>query len=197
MPNGGGLDEQVRMEPPPLVKESPVARSKWGRWLIGTVLIVLLVVGGWWLVAHHGSGDPGGKILNQLTPAATALPGYGTPSLPWASQPSSSQPYLIKSEPHRDSCDGMAGTEGWSQVVLQAAFDWAGSDGALMSKVGSGLDGLGWQRTPIQGTNEAIWKKTLDTGSTATATLTLSPLGPPNWEFVTTAPPAGKAASGC
>jgi len=166
---------------------------------LAAVLAVILVVGGgWWLFTRlQTSGDPGGKVLNQLAPAASALPGYGTANLPWSSQPSLSQPYLIESEPSGDSCDGRAGTQGWSQVVVQGSFHWTGSHEALFVKVGSGLGVLGWHRTPIPGQNEAIWKKRLDNGSTATATLNLSPLGDPEWEFVALAPPVGKAATGC
>ena len=159
---------------------------------------MLLALGGLWLVTRlQGSGDPGGKILNQLVPAASALPGYGTSSLPWASQPNTSRPYLTKTEPDRDSCDGRAGTQGWSQVVVQGSFRWAGSHRALFDKVDSGLSAIGWRQTTIADQNEAIWKKRLDNGSTATAMLDLSPLGSPDWEFVALAPPVGKPATGC
>jgi hypothetical protein len=160
--------------------------------------LVLLALGGVWVFARsQGSGDPGGKILNQLVPAASALPGYGTSSLPWASQPSTSLPYLTKTEPHSDSCDGMAGTQGWSQVVVQGSFRWAGSHRGLIQLVSVKLSAIGWRQTAVTDPNEAIWKKRLDNGSTATATLDLSPLGNPDWEFVALAPPAGKPVTGC
>jgi hypothetical protein len=161
--------------------------------------VVLLVVGGWWLFAGHadGSGDPGGKILNQLTPAASALPGYGTTNLSWSAQPSISGPYLIKSEPRMDSCDGMAGTQGWSQVVVQGSFRWDGSHEVLLAKVSSGLGAPGWHLTQIPGDSQAMWKKRLENGTIASAMLNLSPLGDPNWEFDALAPPAGRAVSGC
>jgi hypothetical protein len=126
------------------------------------------------------------------------LPGYNTAALPLSNQPSLSEPYLINFEPHEDSCDGMAGTQGWSQVGLQASFHWGGSHEELFAKVSSGLSSLGWLRTSIpRSANEAMWKKHLDNGTTATVVLNLSPLGDPSWEFVVLAPPAGKAASGC
>jgi hypothetical protein len=196
----GSIDDPVwREEPPPTARRPSAAPRKHHRWLYAAVPVVIVAVAGWWLFARHteGSGDPGGKILNQLTPAASALPGYGTTSLPWSSQPSTSAPYLIKDEPRTDSCDGMAGTQGWSQVVVQGSFRWAGSHEALFAKVDSGLSTLGWHQTQIPGADEAMWKKPLENGTIASATLNLSPLGDPNWEFVALAAPAGRAASGC
>jgi hypothetical protein len=182
--------------------EVPSNRRRWA--LAAVVVVVILVAGGWWLFNRtqasgrtQPSGDPGGKVLSQLAPAAAALPGYGMPDLPWTTHPSPTGPYLIKSEPKRDSCGGRPGTEGWGQVVLQGNFRWPGSHSALVVKVGSGLGALGWNQTPIPGQNEAIWKKVLNNGSIATAMLSLSPLGDPDWEFVALAPPVGKAASGC
>ena len=34
----------------------------------------------------------------------------------------------------------MAGTQGWSQVVVQAGFDWTGTPNGLFSLVGEHLD---------------------------------------------------------
>jgi hypothetical protein len=167
-------------------------------WLYAGVLLVVLIIAGWILFARAtASGDPGGKVIKQLIPAASALPGYGTPSLPWTVEPSLSKSYLLKIEPQRDSCDGIAGTQGWSQVVLQAAFRWPGTSQALMARVGARLVALGWRQAIAPDEVQAGWMKRLDNGSTATAMLNLSPLGPPSWEFVATAPPVGKPASGC
>jgi hypothetical protein len=199
----GSIDDPVWMEePPPIASRPPVSRTKRHRWAYAAVPVVLLAVGGWWLLAGHaghaeGSGDPGGKILNQLTPAASALPGYGTTSLPWSAQPSTSVPYLIKIEPRMDSCDGMAGTQGWSPVVVQGSFRWAGSPEALFVKVASGLSALGWHRMQIPGTIQAMWTKRLDNGTVASAQLNLSPVSDPNWEFIALGQPAGHAVSGC
>jgi hypothetical protein len=145
------------------------------------------------------SGDTGGKVLQQLEPVASALPGYGTSNLPWVSTPSISHPYVIKSEPRMDSCAGRPGTQGWSQVVVQAMFDWTGSGDALTTEVGDHLHALGWSSVPIRDSTdfEAMWSKRLPNESKANATLNLSATGPPHWEFVALAPPTGKAATGC
>jgi hypothetical protein len=169
------------------------------RWLWpGVVVIVLLTAGGWWLFNRtQASGDPGGKVLNQLVPAASALPGYGTSSLPWVSNPSLTQAYLIKSEPKQDSCDGRPGTEGWGQAVVQAGIAWAGTTVELISQVGDRLAALGWHRlsTSTTGSGGVSWAKQLSNGSTASASL--DPEQGTDWEFVAIAPPVGKAASGC
>jgi hypothetical protein len=197
----GSIDDPVwTEEPPPIGRRPSLARTKRHRWLFAAVPVIILGVGGSWLLfagAGEVSGDPGGKILNQLTPAASALPGYGTTSLPWSSQPSTSAPYLIKSEPRTDSCDGIAGTQGWSQVVVQGSFRWDGSHEALFARVDSGLSALGWNRRQIPSTYQAMWTKRLHNGTIASAMLNLSALGDPNWEFVALAQPAGRAASGC
>jgi hypothetical protein len=195
----GSIDDPVWMEEPPIASRPPVSRTKRHRWVYAAVPVVLLAVGGWWLFDGHAeeSGDPGGKILNQLTPAASALPGYGTTSLPWSAQPSTSVPYLTKTEPRMDSCDGMAGTQGWSQVVVQGSFRWEGSHEALFVKVASGLRALGWHRMQIPSDYQAMWTKRLDNGTIASSALNLSPLGDPNWEFIALGQPAGRAVSGC
>ncbi len=134
--------------------------------------------------------------MAQLVPTASALPGYGTARLPWTSNPSIGQPYVTKDESHRDSCDGIAGTEGWSPLDVQAAFSWTGSPTVLFASVGSRMAALGWRNEDLATTDQARWTRTLTNGSTAQAALELSPL-PPIWMFTATAPPAGKAASGC
>ena len=74
--------------------------------IFGLVTVVLIASEAWLLARRDASGDPGGKVLSQLVPAASALPGYGTVSLPWASTPNLSHPYLIKSDPSRKVATG-------------------------------------------------------------------------------------------
>lgn len=179
--------------------DTPNAPAARHRWLWPTVIvIVLLTAGGWWLFNRtQDSGDPGGKVLNQLVPAASALPGYGTSSLPWVSNPSLSRAYVIKSEPRRDSCDGRAGTQGWGQAVVQAGFAWTGTTAELISQVGGHLAAIGWHRVSTGTTSSGgvSWAKQLTNGSIAS--VSLAPEQTPNWELVAVAPPVGKAASGC
>jgi hypothetical protein len=37
-----------------------------------------------WLPWNAPSGDPGSRVVNQLIPGASAVPGCGTTSLPWS-----------------------------------------------------------------------------------------------------------------
>ena len=171
--------------------------------VIGSLILVLIVVSVWWLAGRSSSGDPGGQVMDQLVPAATALPGFGTSHLPWVSErelagigPRGS--YVIKIEPHPDSCDGMAGTRGWSSVVLQAGFHWRGTAATLFSYVNSRLRSLGWNRISLKRNTDkqTMWLLRLKGGNTARASL--DPNAYPHlWEFVAQAPPVGRAASGC
>lgn len=159
------------------------------------VVPLLLVVAGLvlWSKLSAASGDPGGKVLAELVPAASALPGYGTSDLPWRSDPRLDGPYIVKTEPFHDSQDGMPGTECWSKVVVQAGFRWTGGSASLFSQVGERLVALGWSPNAVLSTTEADWTKQLHDGSQALAALDLDPTGPPWWEFVVTAPAVGKA----
>lgn len=167
------------------------------------VLIVVIVV---WVVAFRSTaatGDPGGKVMNQLVPTVSALPGHGTSALPWVSQiPQSLETsYAIKMEPHQDSCDGRPGTQGWSQVVVQSRFRWSDSLATLISFMQARLTELGWtvvpQSQPQDPPGES-WTKTLGNGSRADLNVTQEG-GPtsPTWQLDATAKPVGKAASGC
>ena len=169
---------------------------------IGALIAVLVTASTWWAVGRSSSGDPGGQVLNQLAAAATALPGYGTPRLPWVSALGTANglndSYVIKMEPHTDSCDGIAATQGWSDVVLQAGFHWRGTSSSLFLYVDRRLEAMGWHRVPIKrgGNSQAMWWLTLKSGKQARASLDrVTPKYP--WEFVATAPPIGKIASGC
>lgn len=195
LPRTGSYDSEV----PQVGIFEARTRAQKRRYLApGIALVAVAAVGGWWLAyAHRSSGDPGGRILNQLVPAAEALPGYGTDLLPWTSSPASGRPYLLKSEPRIESCDGMSGTTGWSEAAVQGLLRWDGSGSRLFAVVDSRLDQLGWRRESIPATNEAVWNKQLSNGSSARAVLSLSPSGGSFWEFVALAPPTGKAASGC
>ena len=148
MIKAGIIDDPVWTEvPPPTAPKASGDRAKRRRLLWAAVPIAVLAVGGWWLFSvHQSSGDPGGKITNQLMPGATAIPGYGTAALPWVTElPASlTTSYIIKIEPRQGSCDGMAGTQGWSQVVIQSRFQGGQGLAALTAYMEPRLAKLGW-----------------------------------------------------
>jgi len=170
----------------------------------GAVIVVLLA----WLLwpSARASGDPGGKVMVQLVPVVTALPGYATGAVPWVGviPQSLTASYAIRLEPRQDSCDGMAGTQGWSQVVVQAGFQWSEGLPALVASMDGRLATLGWSPTagasPSGPSSTVIvptgrWTKTLRNGSPAV--LTVTDEGGSHWQLVALAEPVGKAASGC
>ncbi len=131
---------------------------------IGALIVLLVIASTLWAVGRSSSGDPGGQVLNQLVPAATALLGYGTPRLPWVSAKGMSEvgaygSYVIKMEPHTDSCDGIAGTQGWSDAVLQTEFHWRGTPSSLFLYLDRRLKAIGWHRFQIKrgGNPQAMW----------------------------------------
>ena len=165
------------------------------------VITILFVLGGvTWLVSwlhSQSSGDPGGRVMNQLTPAVTSLPGYGTAALPWVSQQPTSlvAPYIIEMEPYQDSCDGRAGTQGWSQVVVQSKFRWERDLSSLVAHMEPRLATLGWRLRSAPALGSASWTKTLNNGTPAT--LSLSGEEPGYWQLDAEGEPIGRGASGC
>lgn len=139
--------------------------------------------------------------MKQLTPAATAIPGYGTPALHWVKQlsPSTFNSSITKAEPRQDSCDGMAGTQGWTQVVVQSRFQWGRGLSALIGYMDPRLAKLGWslepQTLPSSPPNQN-WTKTLNTGTRANLSVTEEGGTTSSvWQLVGLGDPVGKAAS--
>lgn len=176
------------------------------RGILMAVVAVFLAVVVAVLFSSRGSaptGDPGGTVMDQLVSTVSALPGYGTSALPWVSQipQSLGASYAIKIEPFQSSCDGRPGTQGWTQVVVQAGFRWKGSLGALVSFMHARLTELGWtvvHESRPQDPPGQSWTRTLANGSRANLNVTQE--GGPTlstWQLDATADPVGKAASGC
>jgi hypothetical protein len=166
--------------------EPKTGKSAHGR--IVLLVVVVVALGGialWWATSTSGSGDPGGRVLSQLTPVVSAIP------------PTAHTTYVWKQEPHQDSCDGIAGSQGWSQVVVQSAFTWQGSAQALAAAMSGRLTSLGWgsqsvETSPV--TPEATWTRSLSGESKAQ--LSVEQQGS-YWQLDAIAPPVGKAAGGC
>jgi hypothetical protein len=134
------------------------------------------------------SGDPGGRILHQLQPAAQAVPA-GSQVL-----------YRYDYEPRLDSCDGRHGTFGWNDVVLQIHFESATPTAELVEHSDRTLRRLGWDLAYNSGMQTG-WTKHLENGSVANAQLSNAVPdqggAAQRWDLVVSAPPVGRRASGC
>lgn len=150
------------------------------------VLAAAIAVGIGWGLMSSASGDPGGKVLAQLVPVVSALPS-GT-----------STTYLWRMEPTQESCDGIAGTQGWSQVVVQTAFKWRESPQALFAAMNGRLIRIGWGHGASQDSSPPgyQWTKILSNGTKADLTVDEEPSSS-LWQLDAVASPVGKAASGC
>ncbi len=172
-------------------------------WVLSSVAVLVVIVFWVSISSNAASGDPGGRLMDQLTPTVSSLPGYGRGAVPWVSQKPQSlaASYAIKIEPYLDSCDGRARTQGWSQVVVQAGFTWAKSFAALISYVDPRLTELGWSlvvHPPPSDPPSRDWTKTLSNGGRADLNIEefqgdLST----HWQLYATTRPVDKAVSGC
>lgn len=173
-------------------------------WALGTAVVVLVAVTVWvFIIRNTASGDPGGRVIDQLTPTVSALPGYGSAALPWVNQiPESMAPtYAVRIEPFQESCDDIAGTQGWSQVVVQAGFKWTKGFSALVSYMDPRLARLGWSAVEQPQTSippSQNWFRTLNNESRAIVSVSQD-MGAYSsyWQLDATAKPVGKAAGGC
>lgn len=164
-----------------------VARRRTAMIAIGAVVFASAIAAGiGWGLTSSASGDPGGKVLAQLVPVVSALPS-GT-----------STTYLWKMEPTQESCDGIAGTQGWSQVVVQAAFRWRKSPQALFAAINGRLIRIGWGHGASQNSSPPgyQWTKRISNGTKADLTVDKE-FSSSLWQLDAVAPPVGRAASGC
>jgi hypothetical protein len=159
--------------------------------LLGVVLVLSVAAGVAWFFlapAMAASGDPQGRRLKQLQQTADAIPSNVHVL------------YRHDLEPHQDSCDGRPETRGWGDVVVQVHFSSAQSATSVADRADQLLSGRGWARViafnDTDGT-ESVWRKNLDDGSPATVLLSKSQFASDEWTLYASAPPVGKAASGC
>ena len=200
----GGVDDPIWDEP---VSPVPHRRHSGHPFRTAMLVIAVILIAGaciTWFVwpSEPAGGDPGGRVMKQLTPTDASFPGYGTASLPWVRRlpPSLDTSFIIKTEPFLDSCDGRAGTQGWSQVVVQSRFQWHQGLSALVAYMEPRLSELGWSRQ-VQvpqvppGYN---WTKSLNNGTRAFLNVTQEGgSGSTVWQADVIGQPVGKPASGC
>ena len=135
--------------------------------LLGCLVAVVVAAGTWLWFAAQPTGDPGGRVLDQLRPATAALPSDARIA------------YRNDVEPRWDSCDGRPGTEGWNDVVLQVHFTTATPDIDVLAHAEAALSRLGWLPDASQPAGYS-WTKALANGTTAKASLERE-VGPDAW----------------
>jgi hypothetical protein len=157
------------------------------RYLASGLVLATAGVIAWGVTNGSGrlpGGDPGGRIVAQLAPVATATPKGVKVN------------YRNFSEPHVDYCD-VTSKRGWTFADVQVNFDWTGSAQDLISLVGQKLQALGWILAPSldKGLLAPVqsWTIRLTEGSVANATLQVMPApASGQWNLTADAPPLGR-----
>jgi hypothetical protein len=100
-----------------------------------------------------------------------------------------------------ESCDGIAGTFGWSDVVVQANFTTSKSEVAVFAYADKVVSKLGWKAESLGeadgvGSVRSTWTKVI--APVGVVRLTLSNNSPDGaWVLITTASPEGHPVKGC
>jgi hypothetical protein len=101
------------------------------------------------------------------------------------------------------SCDGLAGTFGWSDISVQLTFDASPDTLLMMSYVTSGMETIGWTIDNATGPSlmevNQRFSRTLTNGAEAFALLLPWDVKghTPGWQLTAVAPPEGPRATGC
>lgn len=154
-------------------------------------------------------GDPGGAILAQLRPVATAVPNGARID------------YMYFIDSKQDSCDGDQRTVGWDPPTVQGEFTWKrGSVQTLYASFNHSMRRLAWKAIPnsslarvlgsevyrldglgasVPGSYSWQWAKTLASGRMAVTQLSFNGgrYGDRRWELFAEAPAALPPPGGC
>ena len=169
-------------------------RRKQRAWLAGGLAVALagIAIAGTVALRHPG-GDAGGVRQQMLGRISVALP-----------RNAQIQTHSV-GRPIWDSCDGRAGTQGWSDVVDAYEFTSARSAATVVENAEASMKIAGWklQSTSMSSLGpSAVWTKTVTGNVVAQALLAVGTRGPSRhspsyWDFLASAPPEGRRASGC
>jgi hypothetical protein len=158
------------------------------RVMLGVIVLVLICSAGYFVAYRHrgASGDPDGQILAKLELVSRALPR--------TSNVTSEQ----DEEPQKDSCDGLAGTQGWTDAVVQIDFKWSKTTKQLFSYANRNFHSLGWRdMSPSHQPNEPSmgWVKGTSAADEVRAQINEQTNG--SWTLLAQAPPDGRRPGGC
>lgn len=152
----------------------------------------MAALGGLLLAAcGHGSGDPGGMVLRELKPVATAIP------------PRASDVRARFNDPTWQSkCpDNPYERSGWSQVAVSATFDADNPETDVIASIDADLVHLGWSRNDTAVTAGqgpvAHWTRSVGGGRRADAFAYPVPAGSDHWWLTASWDPPGFALPGC
>jgi hypothetical protein len=155
---GGGssidsLRDPIKDEADPSLATGRLRRvnGRTGRVVVAVGILLLLSVGLTALAvsrSSHSGGDPGGLVLHELSPVASAVPSGST----------------VVSNNKNDAVwsaacpDNPSGRAGWSGVEVLTNFKVVGTTQAIVSAVGASLASQGW--TPTIPLDDAAWQYT-------------------------------------
>jgi hypothetical protein len=146
-----------------------------------------------WHLGDDPGGDPGGVRQQTLHSISAAVP-----------RDAKVQSHSV-GRPIWDSCDGRPGTQGWSDVVDDYQFTSASSAATVVAGAKASMKIAGWKLTSTSASPlgpTVVWTKTVSGNVVAQAMLAVGTRGPSQhspsfWDFVASAPPAGRRVSGC
>ena len=134
----------------------------------------------------HPGGDPGARILALLKPTASAIPNDARIA------------YRHNIEPLWDSCDGQAGTFGWSDVVMQVHFRTSTKPREVFAHAASVLARQGWMPGRVSEPDGPGLRSDWTKRSPSALSVSLSNNTPDTaWDLYASAAPLGRRASGC
>lgn len=141
----------------------------------------------YWRQHSRGNPDPGGRTLRVLAHVSAAVP------------PGARVLYRHDVEPRWDSCDGIASTAGWDDVVVQIHFSSGLAPESLLAEAQDRLAPLGWgpvSRAPGPELT-ASWSERIP-GAPGRAGLQLTNSNADgNWTLFAHTSPVGRPVSGC
>jgi hypothetical protein len=176
-----------------------LSKSVWALVAVACSMAGAMAVSSCGSTMSHPGGDPGARLMADLAPTASVVPGFEQ-KVPWISPPCDScrwpDTYALKIEPHWDSCYGIASTAGWDPAIIQIGLKGTVPSRDLVAAIGSRLSAKGWYVGASPSWSEdqgAFMTWDFPRGQAASKTLALdSPIDGLGWMVVIEAKPMGQ-----